>query len=123
MRKSILLFAFFIFVFLLCFAFNPLFPNEVLYQSRPSAGVSYARGAVDFFLRTSFSVDTLFNYKVYDPLIAGLIQTESSFYLHAISDSNALGLFQMKPFIASEIGALNPFNPHNDKKVFSLLNQ
>src|SRR6056297_2794918 len=121
--KKILSFTFFMIVFLRCFAFNPLFPNEVLYQSRPSAGLSYAGRSVDFFLRTRFSVDTLFNYEVSDPLLAGLIQIESSFYLHAISDSNALGLFQMKPFIASEISALNPFNPHNDKKVFSLLNQ
>lgn len=121
MKKRILQFIFFLFIFSNCIAYHYIFPNEILYQNRSTTGFAYSSQAIDFFINSRFSIDTLFNYKVHDPLLAGLIQTESSFYLHAVSDSNALGLFQMKPFIASEIGALNPFNPSNDKKISSLL--
>ncbi|MFW6248658.1 MAG: transglycosylase SLT domain-containing protein [Bacteroidota bacterium] len=123
MKVRMFLFVFFLIIYSCSFSFNYLFPNQILYQSRPAVGVKYTAGAVDLLINTRFSVDTLFRYKVYDPLLAGLIQTESSFYLHAVSDSNALGLFQMKPFIASEIRALNPFNPNNDKKVSALLDK
>jgi hypothetical protein len=123
MKKGILQFVFFLIVLTNCFAYLDLFPNEILYQNRPSAGFSYNNQGVNFYINSKFPINTFFNYKVYDPLLAGLIQTESSFYIHAISDSNALGLFQMKPFMASEIGALNPFNPYNDKKVSALLEE
>jgi len=121
MLRRLLTFICFIIVCSNCLAFNALFPNEILYQSRPSSGIRYQNKQVDFFLNTKFPVDTIFKYKVSDPIIAGLIQTESSFFLHAISDSNAIGPYQMKPFIASEIGVLNPFNPYNDKKVSTLI--
>lgn len=123
MKKRLLQFVFFLMIFTNCHGNFFLFPNEILYQNRPSAGFSYSNRAVGFSLISRFPIDTFFNYRVYDPLLAGLIQTESSFYIHAVSDSNALGLFQMKPFIANEIGALNPFNPSNDKKVLSLLDK
>ncbi len=123
MKKGILQFVFFLIILTSCFAYHYLFPNEILYQNRPSAGFDYNEQAVNFYIDSKFPINTFFNYKVSDPLLAGLMQKESSFYIHAISDSNALGLFQMKPFIASEIGALNPFNPNNDKKVSSLLEE
>src|SRR6056297_342892 len=121
MLKSLLTFICLFIICSNCLAFNNLFPNEILYQSRPASGIRYFNQQVDFFLNAKFPIDTFFKYKVSDPVIAGLIQTESSFFLHAISDSNALGPYQMKPFIASEIGILNPFNPYNDKKVSSLI--
>lgn len=123
MKKRILQLIFSIIIFTNCLAYHYIFPNEILYQNRPTTGFMCSNQAIGFFISTRFSIDTIFKYKVNDPLLAGLIQTESSFYLHAISDSNALGLFQMKPFIASEIGALNPFNPSIDKKVSTLLDK
>ena len=121
MFKRILLFTFFAFVFSVCVASVSLFPNEILYQSRSTVGIKYSEQAVGFSISSKFPINTLFKYRVEDPMLAGLMQAESSFFLHAVSDSNAIGLFQMKPFTASEIGALNPFNPYNDKKVSDLL--
>jgi len=120
--KRFLVLAFFIFN-AVCFGSRYLFPNEILYQNKSSVGVAYRDHSFDFFINTKFSVDLPFKYTVEDPIIAGLIKTESSFYIHAISESNALGPFQMKPFIALEIGAFNPFNPYHGDKVSGLLDR
>jgi len=122
LKKGLLIIIVFI-INSICFGSRYLFPNEILYQNKSSVGVAYRDHSFDFFINTKFSVDTPFKFTVEDPIIAGLIQTESSFYVHAISESNALGPFQMKPFIATEIGAANPFNPYHGEKVSILLDR
>jgi len=123
MKKRLLLFVLILIIYSFSFAFQYHFPNEILYQPRPFSGFRYTENRMDFFVNTRFSIDTFFNYTINEPLLAGLAQTESSFYIHSVSGSNALGLFQMKPFIADEIGVLNPFNPNIEKKVSTLLNE
>ncbi|HPJ87715.1 MAG TPA: lytic transglycosylase domain-containing protein [Thermotogota bacterium] len=98
-----------------------LFPNEVLYQQKPQIQLGYSEGSLDCSFSTRILTDTFFGYHVDSPMLAGLMQTESSFIVHSVSSSNALGPFQMKPFLAEEIGILNPFNPYNSEKVLNLL--
>ena len=96
---------------------NKWFPDEMLYMAGPEVSVRGLDGQYKLSIINRFLVDTPFNYTVDDPVIAGLMQTESSFILHSVSSADALGPFQMKPFFADEIGVLNPFNPYADKKV------
>jgi hypothetical protein len=105
----------------LTFAYT--FPNEILYYQKPQVAFCYSDGDYEFSISSRILLDTFFKYKVSDKIVAGLMDTESSFIIHSISTSNALGPFQMKPFIAQEIGVLNPFNPYSDKKVSSMLNR
>jgi hypothetical protein len=83
--------------------------------------ISVSLEGLTVFMAPKFLIPTLFSYKVSDPLIAGLIEAESSFVLHSISPSNALGLYQMKPFFAKKIGVINPFFLWNEKKVSTYL--
>lgn len=44
-------------------------------------------------------------------LIGGQMYVESSYYTHAISSSNAIGLLQLKPIVANDLGIDNLFDP------------
>lgn len=43
-------------------------------------------------------------------LLKGLIAVESGFFVHALSSEGAMGLTQLMPETAKEVGVLNPFN-------------
>ncbi|MEN3009219.1 lytic transglycosylase domain-containing protein [Pseudothermotoga sp.] len=43
-------------------------------------------------------------------LLKGLVSVESDFYIHALSSEGAMGLTQLLPSTAKELGVLNPFN-------------
>ncbi len=43
-------------------------------------------------------------------LLKGLIKVESDFFVHALSEKGAMGLTQLMPATAKELGILNPFN-------------
>lgn len=43
-------------------------------------------------------------------LLKGLIAVESDFFVHTLSNKNAMGLTQLMPETARELGVLNPFN-------------
>lgn len=43
-------------------------------------------------------------------LLKGLIAVESDFFVHALSNEGAMGLTQLTPETAKELGVLNPFN-------------
>jgi len=89
-----------------------VFPNEILYLPSPTASIGFSGDTCDISIKTRFAVDSFLKYTLNDPLIGAIMETESSFFIHSVSKSNALGVFQMKPFIASELGILNPFNPY-----------
>ncbi|KAF2956787.1 hypothetical protein AS160_04270 [Marinitoga sp. 38H-ov] len=44
-------------------------------------------------------------------LIGGQMYVESNYYTHAISSSNAIGLLQLKPIVANDLGIDNLFDP------------
>ena len=43
-------------------------------------------------------------------ILKGLIKVESDFFVHALSEKGAMGLTQLMPSTAKELGVLNPFN-------------
>ncbi len=61
------------------------------------------------FVYTSVPVDLMLPKENKD-LIKGLISVESDFFIHALSDKGAMGLTQLMPSTAQELGVLNPFN-------------
>ncbi len=61
------------------------------------------------FLYTSVPVDWILPRQNKD-VIKGLIKVESNFFIHALSDKGAMGLTQLMPSTAQELGVLNPFN-------------
>lgn len=98
-----------------------LFPNQRYYESGNTLEVGASLEGLSFFMSPRFLLPTVWTYPVKDPLIAALIKTESNFVLHSISSSYALGVYQMKPFFASDLGIWNPFFPWNEKKIFGYL--
>ncbi len=123
--KYTLIFVFLIFTNTL-FCFSNIFNGQVLYETGPffRFGLKYSdlndiQTEIKSGLRIKY--DTLFDYKVKDPLIAGLVKKESSFVIHSISVSNALGVYQMKPFFADENGISNPFYPFAEEKIDKIL--
>ncbi len=93
------------------------FPTNLLYQPRPY--VSFQGGMTEFSVQITFrrTFQTGLSVRIDDPILGGLIQKESSFIVHSISPSFALGLFQTKPFTAEEIGMINPFNPYGGVRI------
>lgn len=53
-------------------------------------------------------------YGVDAALIRSVMQTESAFNPHAVSDAGALGLMQLMPELASELGVADPFDPEEN---------
>lgn len=93
------------------------FPTNLLYQPRPF--VSFQGGITEFSLQMTFrrTFQTGLSIRIEDPILGGLIQRESSFIIHSISPSYALGIFQTKPFTAEEMGMINPFYPYGGVRV------
>lgn len=61
------------------------------------------------FVYTSVPVDWVLPKENKD-VIKGLISVESNFFIHALSDKGAMGVTQLMPSTAYELGVLNPFN-------------
>jgi len=102
--------------------FSNSFAGQVLYRTGPFFGTIFsgnpeqgAQSGIEIFNRIKF--DTMIDYEIKNTLIAGLIKKESSYILHSVSSSNALGVFQMKPFFADELGISNPFDPNSEKEI------
>ncbi|MFN3284547.1 MAG: transglycosylase SLT domain-containing protein, partial [Pseudothermotoga sp.] len=57
------------------------------------------------FLYTSVPVDWILPRQNKD-VIKGLIKVESNFFIHALSDKGAMGLTQLMPSTARELGVL-----------------
>jgi soluble lytic murein transglycosylase-like protein len=53
-------------------------------------------------------------YRLDAALIRAVVQTESAFDPFAVSKVGALGLMQLMPALASELGVLNPFDPREN---------
>jgi soluble lytic murein transglycosylase-like protein len=53
-------------------------------------------------------------YGVDAALIRSVMQTESAFNPYAVSDAGALGLMQLMPELASELGVADPFDPREN---------
>ena len=54
------------------------------------------------------------HYRVPPELIAALIDVESRWNPHAVSNKGAMGLMQLMPATARRFGALDPFNPEQN---------
>ncbi len=103
--------------------FAYLFPNEMLYYQQPRVTLDLSENDYTLSLMSRVLTDTIWGVEVKDPVVTALMQTESSFIIHSISPSNAIGPFQMKPFLAQETGIHNPFNPYKNDDVMKLLNR
>jgi soluble lytic murein transglycosylase-like protein len=53
-------------------------------------------------------------YRVEAGLIRSVMQTESGFNPVAVSDAGALGLMQLMPELAEELGVTDPFDPRQN---------
>lgn len=103
------------------FGYSFLFPNLVYYERGNLLELSTSFEGFSVLMSPRFLMPTVWTYRVQDPVIAALIKTESDFILHNRSSSNALGIYQMKPFFASSLGIWNPFFPWNEQKVSGYL--
>ncbi|GAB4310646.1 MULTISPECIES: lytic transglycosylase domain-containing protein [Pseudothermotoga] len=63
------------------------------------------------FFYSSVPIDLLIDQEDDSSILKGLISVESAFFIHAVSEKGAMGLTQMMPSTAYELGVLNAFNP------------
>jgi len=98
-----------------------MLPNQLLYEPAPFVHAQGGLQGFELYLAARVITPTPWKWKVDDPLVAGLAFTESSFILHSVSPSMAIGLFQLKPFTALENGITNPFSPRASKGVGEML--
>jgi len=103
-------------LFLLSAVFSVLASNPLVFLNDPKPAFSFDfqpdRFRFSLFLPAVRSVAPLdwFLPGENAQLLKGLIKVESDFFVHALSEKGAMGLTQLMPATARELGVLNPFN-------------
>ncbi len=108
MQKTVL----FILIIFSCSIFSdPLFflTNPTTHFSIELYNNQFKLSIFQPFFYTSVPVDWMLPDQNRD-LIKGLISVESGFFIHALSEKGAMGLTQLMPSTAQQLGVLNPFN-------------
>ena len=72
------------------------------------------KGSTAMILYEPFIREAASLYGVEAPLLKALIMAESRFHKGAVSKKGALGLMQLIPGTAREVGVTNPFNPEQN---------
>lgn len=95
---------------------NLALANPLIFMSEPAKGVSVTYHAEQFRLAVLLPVVhpvvpiDWFLPKDGAEILKGLIGVESNFFIHAVSEKGAVGLAQLTPATAKELGVLNAFN-------------
>lgn len=108
LRRIVLILIFYLFV--------QSFANALLFLNDPKTRISieWQEQQIQISLYQPFVHPVLpvdwFLPKDNRDLLKGLIAVESDFFVHALSNEGAMGLTQLTPETAKELGVLNPFN-------------
>lgn len=95
---------------------NLVLANPLIFMSEPAKGVSVTYQAEQFRLAVLLPMVhpvapiDWFLPKDNTKILKGLISVESNFFVHAVSEKGAMGLTQLMPATAKDLGVLNAFN-------------
>jgi soluble lytic murein transglycosylase-like protein len=90
---------------------RPLDPSAQTYSVSPTSGVRTTRRPVAHNLYDDLVAENAAREGVRPDLVRAVIQVESGFNRWAVSPKGAMGLMQLMPGTAAELGVQNPFDP------------
>jgi soluble lytic murein transglycosylase-like protein len=88
--------------------------DEIVPQEEPSAAVAprdHAEGPAEWL---ALATDMAHRHRIDAGLVAAVIAVESGFQPSAVSPKGAMGLMQLMPSTAAQLGVVNPFDPHQN---------
>lgn len=88
-------------------------PNSLLFCLLISAGILYA-GQPDRTTAMKWADSYALAYGVPPELVHAIIEVESAWQPHAVSDKGAAGLMQLMPHTAAQFGVTNRFAPEQN---------
>ena len=80
--------------------------NDTIRTTRPEAGTRAVRAALDAIVERQAA-----RHEVSADLVRAVIQVESAWNPRAVSSKGAMGLMQLMPGTAEELGVTDPFDP------------
>jgi len=87
------------------------YPLDDLFQSSSPVRENLRQGSADDSIYDQMISDAARKYGIDEQLLRAMIKTESGYDPKAFSNKGAMGLMQLMPGTASELGVKNPYDP------------